>query len=117
MKRGRPVGSPIRQRIIDILYYLGEGYGYQIHKIYREAYGDCTREVVYYHLKKGIATGEIEESRIKQEQGDFSWGVIVEKIYYKLGSQANPTMDEEARVAVENIVPANDASSKSASDA
>jgi len=103
MKRGRPVGSNIRQHVVDILYYLGEGYGYQVHKIYRQAYGDCTREVIYYHLKKGISTGEIIESRIKKEEGDFSWGTVVEKIYYKLGPQANPTMDENAHAAVDLI--------------
>ncbi|MFW5746359.1 MAG: hypothetical protein ACOCWQ_02280 [Nanoarchaeota archaeon] len=109
MKRGRPVGSPIRQRIVEILYFLGEGYGYQIHKIYQEAYGKCTREVIYYHLKKGVATGEFVESRIKKEEGEYSWGSVVEKIYYRIGNAAVPQMDEDAHAAVRMLAQSDDA--------
>lgn len=90
----------IRQRIVDILYFLGEGYGYLLHKLYKEAYGECTREVVYYHLRKGIALGEIEQAGIKREEGNYSWGKTVEKIYYRVGPNANPTMDDAARDVV-----------------
>ena len=101
MKRGRPVGSQIRQRIVDILHFLGQGYGYQIHKIYKMAYDPCTREVIYYHLRKGVSMGEIAEAGVKREEGRYSWGGTVEKIYYKVGSKGNPSMDEAAQKAVE----------------
>ena len=94
MARGRPVNSEIRQGIVEVLQHLGKGYGYQIHKIYVEIYGNVTREVVYYHLRKGIELGEFEVERISQEPGAYSWGKTVEKIYYRLGPNAAPTMDK-----------------------
>ena len=88
MKRGRPVKSEIRQNIIEILHFLGKGYGYQIAKIYRQIFPACTREVIYYHLKKGVKLGEIEVNEVKKEKGEYSWGEVVEKIYYSLGPNA-----------------------------
>ncbi len=94
MRRGRPVSSDIRKNIIEILAHLGRGYGYEIHKIYRTIFPACTREVVYYHLKKGVALGEFEMEEVKQEKGNYSWGTTVEKKYYKLGPKAKPAGDE-----------------------
>src|SRR3989344_5440528 len=88
--RGRPVKSQIRQNIVDILNFLGEGYGYDIYKIYIEIFSKCAQKSIYYHLKKGIATGEFIIKKIEKEKGDFSWGSEVEKIYYGLGPQAHP---------------------------
>lgn len=95
MGRGRPVQSEIRQGIIEILHHLGKGYGYQIHKIYTEIYGQVTREVVYYHLRKGVELGEFEVERIAAEPGAYSWGKTVEKIYYRLGPNASPVLDKK----------------------
>ena len=90
MKRGRPTKSAIRQNIVEILSVMGKGYGYQIHKVYKQIFPPCTREVVYYHLKKGVQLGEFAVEEVKQEKGDYSWGTVVEKTYYKLGPQAAP---------------------------
>ncbi len=90
MARGRPVRSEIRQNIVEILHYLGKGYGYQICKIYQEIFPAVTQRSIYYHLRKGTKTGEISVNQIKEEKGDFSWGNVVEKIYYELGEQAEP---------------------------
>jgi len=97
MPRGRPVRSDIRKNIIEILALLGRGYGYQIHKIYREIFAPCTREVIYYHLKKGVALGEFEVEEVKKESGTYSWGTTVEKTYYKLGKNAQPMGDERVK--------------------
>ena len=51
-KKGRPVESAIRQRIIEILYFLKEGYGYDIYKIYRDIFPHVTMRSIYYHLNK-----------------------------------------------------------------
>lgn len=99
--RGRPVYSRIRQNIVDILYFLGTSYGYQLHKIYKKIFDSCTNEVVYYHLKKGVATGEFEVVDVKSEKGDFSWGKTAEKSYYKLGKNASPTMNRKVREFLE----------------
>ncbi len=93
MPRGRPVRSDIRQNVVELLSVMGQGYGYQIHKVYREIFPLCTREVIYYHLRKGVALGEFEVEQIKQEKGEYSWGSTVEKIYYRLGAKAQPRGD------------------------
>ena len=96
MPRGRPTKSQIRQNIIEILYYLKKGYGYAVARIYNEIFPPVHIRSIYYHLRKGVATGEIHLEEIKEEKGDFSWGTKVEKIYYTLG--------QEARVAGNNKV-------------
>ena len=88
MRRGRPTKSQIRQNVVEILFHLGKGYGYQISKIYNEVFPRATQRVIYYHLKKGVFTKEISIQKIQQEHGDFSWGSVVEKKYYTLGSKA-----------------------------
>lgn len=103
MRRGRPVKSAIRQNIVEILNYLGEGYGYDIYKIYREIYPKCTQKSIYYHLKKGVSTGEFVVKKIQKEKGDFSWGGEVEKIYYGLGPSAKPAGDTKAKEFVDNL--------------
>ncbi len=90
MKRGRPVKSQIRQNIVEILHYLEKGYGYQISKIYNEIFAPVTQRSIYYHLRRGVLTKEIEIHSIKQEKGDYSWGSAVEKTYYSLGDNAKP---------------------------
>lgn len=101
MKRGRPQGSVIRQNIIEILQHLGEGYGYQISSLYNQIFPSCTMRSIHYHLKKGIATKEFAVKRVVKEEGSYSWGTHAEKIYYGLGEQARPKMDERARVFFE----------------
>jgi len=93
MRRGRPVKSQIRQNVVEILNYLGKSYGYQISKVYNEIFPQATQRVIYYHLQKGIQTKEIMVHKIEQEQGTFSWGSVVEKKYYTLGSKAKPRGD------------------------
>jgi len=91
MKRGRPAHSEVRQNIIEILYFLKKGYGYDIYKIYRALFPKVTMRLVYYHLKKGVALGELKIDRIEKTKGDYSWGGEAEKIYYSLGPAAKPT--------------------------
>ena len=90
--RGRPPKSEIRQRLVEILYYMGKGYGYDIYRVYCDLFPKVTMRSIYYHLKKGLATGEFEIDKIKKVKGDYSWGSEAEKIYYTLGKNANPKM-------------------------
>jgi len=90
MKRGRPIKSAIRQNIVEILHYLPKAYGYQLSKIYNEIFPTVTQRSIYYHLRKGLQTQEIEVKTVEQEKGDFSWGPTVEKTYYTLGTKAKP---------------------------
>jgi hypothetical protein len=90
MNRGRPVKSQIRQNIVEILYFLGSGYAYEIAKIYSELFGNATMRSVYYHLRKGVETQEFVVKEIKRERGEYSWGPEAEKTYYALGPSATP---------------------------
>ncbi|MEW5896173.1 MAG: hypothetical protein AB1668_00640 [Nanoarchaeota archaeon] len=102
MPPGRPVKSQIRQNIVEILFYLGESYGYKIAKIYNEVFPKVTQRSIYYHLRKGIQTKEIEVHKIEEEKGDFSWGRLVEKKYYSLGRFALPKGENKVREFIEN---------------
>ncbi len=103
MPRGRPTRSQVRQNIVNILAVVGKAYGYQIHKIYQRLFPSCTREVVYYNLKKGVLLGEFVVDEIRQERGEYSWGSTVEKTYYKLGPNAKPKADERLKDFMEKI--------------
>lgn len=101
--RGRPVKSDIRQNIVEMLSELGSAYGYQIHKFYNELFPPCTRENIYYNLRKGVKLGEFELVEVKQERGEYSWGTVVEKKYYKLGPNAQPKGNEKVREFFEGL--------------
>jgi len=101
MARGRPVKSAVRQNIVEILYFMKNGYGYDIYKLYKAIYPNVTMRLIYYHLKKGTDLEEFRVSRIEKEKGDFSWGSEAEKIYYALGPNAKPTGDDRVREHLE----------------
>ncbi|MBS3140139.1 hypothetical protein J4479_03980 [Candidatus Woesearchaeota archaeon] len=104
--RGRPTKSIIRQNILEILFYLKKGYGYQIARIYNEVFPQVTQRSIYYHLRKGVLTQEITVQAIEQEQGEFSWGKMVEKTYYSLGEKANPERNERVEKYLQTFKPA-----------
>ena len=102
MAKGRPAKSGIRQNIIEILFHLKEGYGYDIYKIYRNIFPNVTMRSIYYHLKKGADLGEFKINKVEKEKGDFSWGSEVEKIYYGLGPNAKPAGNERIKELIES---------------
>lgn len=89
-KRGRPTHSIIRDNIVEILYFMGEGYGYDIYKAYKSIFEPVTMRVIYYHLKKGERLGIFKVSKIKKTKGEYSWGGESEKTYYALTDKAKP---------------------------
>ena len=96
-RKGRPVASAIRQNIVEILYFMKEGYGYDIYKAYIAIFPKVTMRSIYYNLKKGLALGEFKVSQIKVEKGEYSWGSQVEKKYYSLSERAKPVSNDEVR--------------------
>ena len=90
--RGRPVHSIIRQNIVEILYFFGKGYGYDIYRIYCDLFPKAPLRSLYSHLRKGVSLEELKIEKVVIEQGDYSWGTQVEKIYYSLGKNAQPKM-------------------------
>ena len=97
MPKGRPVKSEIRQNIVEILYFMKQGYGYEIYKAYVKVFPKVTMRSIYYHLKKGSALHEFKVSKIEKEKGDYSWGPEAEKIYYRLGENAKPIGNEKVK--------------------
>lgn len=102
-RRGRPVNSVIRQNITEILFFLGKGYGYDIYKIYVELFPKVTLRSIYYHLRKGLELGEFKIEKIEKEKGDYSWGELAEKIYYKLGRNAKPRADTKVKNYIDTL--------------
>ena len=101
MPKGRPIKSEIRQNIVEILFFMKEGYGYDIYKAYISIFPKVTMRSIYYHLKKGTAIGEFKVKKVEKERGDYSWGGEAEKIYYALGENAKPTMNEKVKIYFE----------------
>ena len=97
MAKGRPVKSEIRQNIIEILFFMKQGYGYEIYKIYITIFPKVTMRSIYYHLKKGVSLNEFKVSKIEKEKGDYSWGPEAEKIYYGLEENAKPTGNDKVK--------------------
>ena len=100
-QRGRPVNSVIRQNMTEILFYLGKAYGYDLYKHYIEIFPKVTLRSIYYHLRKGTELGEFEIEKIEKEKGEYSWGEMAEKIYYKLGKSASPKGDPKVKQYIE----------------
>ncbi|MBU0627858.1 MAG: hypothetical protein KKC75_01605 [Nanoarchaeota archaeon] len=101
MGRGRPVKSQIRQNIVELLYFMKEGYGYDIYRQYKELFPPVSMRVIYYHLRKGSALGEFKVNKVIKENGDFSWGSEAEKVYYSLGDDAQPIGNMSVREFIE----------------
>ncbi len=97
MLPGRPMGSPIRQNLIEILYFLKEAYGYDLHRIYIQIFSKVTDRAVYYNLSRGVDLGEFKIHGIKTEKGKYSWGTHTERIYYTLGPRARPQVPAKVK--------------------
>jgi hypothetical protein len=97
MVRGRPIKSQIRQNIIEVLNLMKEGYGYDIYKAYADIFPKVTMRSIYYHLKKGVSIKEFEVARVEKEKGNYSWGPEAEKIYYRLGPNAQTKQDKRVK--------------------
>jgi len=103
MPKGRPVKSQIRQNIVELLYFLGKAYGYDIYKYYIRIFPKVTMRSIYYNLKKGLALGEFVVERVQKEQGDYSWGSEAEKVYYGLGKKAKPLGDMKVKEYLDRL--------------
>ncbi len=76
---------------------MGEAYGYQLYKAYKDIFPAVTLRVIYYHLKKGKSLGEFEVAGIKKTSGSYSWGPEAERVFYKLGPKAKPSILPEVK--------------------
>jgi hypothetical protein len=102
-RRGRPLNSMIRENIVELLYFMKKGYGYDIYKHYLALFPKVTLRSIYYHLNKGVELNVFEIEKIQREKGNYSWGESAEKIYYKLGKAASPKLDLRVKKHFEKI--------------
>ena len=96
--QGRPIGSKVRQNIVEIIYFYRQMHGYEIYKIYSDLFPPVTMRLIYYHLKKGLDTGEFRIQRISRKEGNYSWGTDVENILYELGQDAKPIIEPRIKL-------------------
>jgi hypothetical protein len=104
MPRGRPAHSEARQNIIELLQVLHKAHGYQLATLYKEIFPPVTMRAVYYHLRKGVETGEFVVASVERSQGHYSWGPEVERIYYSLGKKAQPRGDKRVAERIKELL-------------
>lgn len=94
--RGRPTNSQIRKNLVDLLYFLRQGYGYQLYKKYLSVFDQKVNiRSIYYHLNKGVELGEFQVSTVEEVSGDYSWGDQVKRVVFSLGPNASPRNSPE----------------------
>lgn len=93
MPRGRPAFSPIRDNLVELIYYYGKGYGYELYKRYVEVFHKTTMRSIYYHLNKGVSLGVFKIDKVEQVKGNYSWGTGVRRVIFSLGPNAKPKKD------------------------
>jgi hypothetical protein len=96
MPRGRPKGSLIRDNLAKILFVARECYGYEAYLIYKSVFGKTSLRSIYYNLQKGALLEEFEISRAEKAAGNFSWGNISDRNYYKIKNKR--TAPEESEI-------------------
>ena len=101
-KQGRPIGSRVRQNIVEIIYFYKRLYGYEVYKIYRELFPPVTMRLIYYHLKKGVETKEFLIYKIEKKSGSYSWGADAQNVIYELGPQARPMIEPRIKIHWDN---------------
>lgn len=97
-KRGRPSESIIRKNIAELLFFLGEAYGYELYKRYVKVFKQkINMRSVYYHLNRGVELGEFAIKEVQTVRGNFTWGNGVRRVVFKLGANARPSGSVEVR--------------------
>ncbi|MBS3064184.1 MAG: hypothetical protein J4472_00015 [DPANN group archaeon] len=96
-KRGRVVGSVIRDNIIELLYCMEKSHAYELAKTYKKVFGPISIRSVYYNLKKGLEIGVFEVKEIQKVEGNFSWGTTAQRICYGLTNKAAPKADPKLK--------------------
>ncbi len=100
-RRGRKLRSPIRQNLVEMLYYSSPITGYDAYKLYKSIFASCSQRSIYHHLQKGLETDEFTIESVADESGEYSWGKQAQKVYYVLGENAQPTQKRFVQKAIE----------------
>jgi len=101
--RGRPTKSQIRDNLIEILHFVGEGYGYELYKTYVDVFQQKVNiRSIYYHLNKGVDLGEFIIKNVESVPGNYSWGDQVKRIVFSLGPMAKPRGNQTVAARLSN---------------
>ncbi len=103
-KRGRAVGSAIRDNLIELLFHVEKAHAYGLYQKYKKVYGPVNIRSVYYNLNKGKDLGVFKITGVEKVEGDFSWGPSAERILYGLSEQAKPKGDPKVKEALKALV-------------
>ena len=95
MKRGRPLKSLVREHLKEILFLGGAMTAYEAHKHYIRLFAATTQRNVYYQLEKGVLLNYFEVDQIKDEEGNYSWGGLARKTYYRLAKNIKPNFSKD----------------------
>ncbi len=98
-KRGRLVGSVIRDNLVELLQAIGQSHPYDLYKHYKKIFGPVCIRSIYYNLTKGKELGVFKIKEIQKVEGDFSWGPSAQRIIFELGPKATPKSDPRVREA------------------
>ena len=90
LRLGRKPSSQIRNNIVELLFFLKEAYGYDLHKKYKKVFGNVSLRSIYYHLNKGVELGVFNIKEVQEVEGNYSWGSGVRRILFTLGKAAKP---------------------------
>ncbi len=99
----RPRQSIVRDRLVEIVYFLGKDYAYNIANIYNSIFPKKTQRLIYYHLNFGTKMGLFKVEEDKEYKGSYSWGNSVRRVYYSLGESAKPKADKKIKEAIEKL--------------
>ena len=99
-RRGRAVGSAIRDNLIELLFHVKAAHAYALYQKYKKAFGPVNIRSVYYNLTKGKELGVFAVKKIEKVEGNFSWGTTVERIVYGLTEKAKPKGDQKIKEAL-----------------
>ena len=99
-KRGRVVGSAIRDNLVELLFFLDKAHAYELYKHYKKVFGPVSIRSIYYNLTKGKDLGVFEIKEIQKVEGNFSWGPQAQRIIFSLTDKAEPKQDTKVKQAL-----------------
>lgn len=94
MPRGRPPVSKVRQRLAELLFVAGKLTAYEAYKLYKKFFVPTSQRNIYYQLSRGASLGQFFKEEV-QEQGEFSWGGLVRKVYYGLARKEGVDLNQD----------------------
>jgi hypothetical protein len=88
------------QGIVDA---LGVSHGYDIYKVYKDAFEPVDLRSIYYHLAKGTLLKEFKGVGVEKVKGNYTWGKESTRKCYILGPNATQKATDELHIIVKTL--------------